>query len=152
MDNKKEINGRTFAFGHIPPFEAVDVEVAVMRVVGEPLFKAFATKADDAVVPVEGDEAEAETSSAQPVEALGASIIGLMLSRVDKKELKETMTTVFKYVHCDGERLDINKHFGAGRHKDMWLVFIAALRFNFADFFPASLLRSVRAAVPQASS
>ena len=35
MDNTKQIGERTYSFGTIPPVEAVRVEVAVARVIGE---------------------------------------------------------------------------------------------------------------------
>lgn len=57
-----------------------------------------------------------------------------------------TMETVFKYVTCDGKRVDINATF-TGRNKELWQVFIAALRFNFSDFLPAGLFASVQSAV-----
>jgi hypothetical protein len=57
--------------------------------------------------------------------------------------LLETMTTVFKYVGCGNvPRLDMNTHF-IGRNKEMWAVFIYALRYNYQDFLPENLLASI---------
>lgn len=133
MDNTKQIGDRTFTFGTIPAMEAVKVEVAVARVIGEPLFKAFM-------------DAKKTGSQEQDAEQAGATAIGLLLSKMDADELLATMETVFKYVTCDGKRVEINATF-TGRNKDLWQVFIAALRFNFSDFLPAGLFASVQNAV-----
>lgn len=133
MDNTKQIGDRTFTFGTIPAMEAVKVEVAVARVIGEPLFKAFM-------------DAKKTGSTEKDAEQAGATAIGLLLSKMDADELLATMDTVFKYVSCDGKRVEINATF-TGRNKDLWQVFIAALRFNFSDFLPAGLFASVQNAV-----
>ena len=87
-----------------------------------------------------------EGADAQAAEQAGATAIGLLLSKMDADELLATMETVFKYVTCDGKRVEINATF-AGRNKELWQVFIAALRFNFSDFLPAGLFASVQSAV-----
>ena len=133
MDNTKQIGERTYSFGTIPPVEAVRVEVSVARVIGEPLFKAFM-------------DAKKTGSTEKDAEQAGATAIGLLLSKMDADELLATMETVFKYVTCDGKRVDINATF-TGRNKELWQVFIAALRFNFSDFLPAGLFASVQSAV-----
>lgn len=133
MDNTKQIGDRTFSFGVIPALEAVKVEVAIARVIGEPLFKAFM-------------DAKKTGSAEQEAEQAGATAIGLLLSKMNADELLETMKTVFQYVTCDGKRVDINVTF-TGRNKELWQVFIAALRFNFSDFLPEGLFASVRNAV-----
>lgn len=133
MDNTKQIGERTYSFGTLPPVEAVRVEVAVARVIGEPLFKAFM-------------DAKKTGSTEKDAEQAGATAIGLLLSKMDADELLATMETVFKYVTCDGKRVEINATF-AGRNKELWQVFIAALRFNFSDFLPAGLFASVQSAV-----
>lgn len=129
-DNTKQIGDRTFSFGTIPAVEAVKVEVAVARVIGEPLFKAFM-------------EAKKTGSTEEDAEAAGATAIGLLLSKMDADELINTMETVFKYVSVDGKRVDINATF-TGRNKELWQAFIAALRFNFSDFLPDGLFASVQ--------
>ena len=133
MENTKQIGERNYSFGAIPAMEAVKVEVAVARVIGEPLFKAFM-------------DAKKTGSTEQDAEQAGATAIGLLLSKMDADELLATMETVFKYVTCDGKRVDINATF-TGRNKELWQVFIAALRFNFSDFLPAGLFASVQSAV-----
>ena len=133
MDNTKQIGERTYSFGTIPPVEAVRVEVAIARVIGEPLFKAFM-------------DAKKTGSTEKDAEQAGATAIGLLLSKMDADELLATMETVFKYVTCDGKRVESNATF-AGRNKELWQVFIAALRFNFSDFLPAGLFASVQSAV-----
>lgn len=130
MDNTQHIGDRTFTFGTIPAMEAVKVEVAVARVIGEPLFKAFM-------------DAKATGSTESDAEAAGATAIGLLLSKMNADELLQTMQTVFQYVSCDGKRIDINATF-TGRNKELWQVFIAALRFNFSDFLPAGLFASAQ--------
>jgi hypothetical protein len=118
------IGGRKFSFGTIPAIEAVRIEVAVARVIGEPLFKAFmATKNGEA------------KDNAQEA---GAAAIGLLLTKMNADELIVTMESVFTYVSCDGKRVDINTTF-TGRNKELWQAFIAALQFNFSDFFPEGL-------------
>ena len=133
MENQKQIGDRTYSFGSIPAMEAVKVEVAIARVIGEPLFKAFM-------------DAKKTGSTEKDAEQAGATAIGLLLSKMDADELLATMETVFKYVTCDGKRVEINATF-AGRNKELWQVFIAALRFNFSDFLPAGLFASVQSAV-----
>lgn len=119
-----QINGRNFSIGMLPAIEAIKVEVAVARVIGEPLFKAFVTKQD-------GDE-----------QTMGAAAIGLLLSRMNADDLLTTMQTVFTYVSCDGQRIELNSTF-TGRNREVWEVFIAALQFNFHDFFPENLFTSL---------
>ena len=133
MENTQQIGDRTFTFGTIPAMEAVKVEVSVARVIGEPLFKAFM-------------DAKKTGSTEKDAEQAGATAIGLLLSKMDADELLATMETVFKYVTCDGKRVEINATF-SGRNKELWQVFIAALRFNFSDFLPAGLFASVQSAV-----
>jgi hypothetical protein len=67
---------------------------------------------------------------------------------MDANELITTMETVFKYVNVDGKRVEVNATF-TGRNKELWQVFIAALRFNFSDFLPDGLFASVQSKLPQ---
>lgn len=135
MENTKQIGDRSFSFGTIPPAESIRVQVAIARTIGEPLFKAFMDSKKTG-----GTESETETA--------GVAAIGMMLSNMDADVLLTTMDTVFKYVSCDGKRVDINATF-VGKNKEMWQVFLAALRFNFSDFLPAGLFDSVQKAVKQ---
>jgi len=138
VENSKIIGDRTYSFGTIPPVEAIRVEVAVARVIGEPLFKAFM-------------ETTKGGSASNDAETAGAAAIGLLVSKMDADDIISTMGTVFKYVSIDGQRADINAHFN-GRNKELWQVFIAALRFNFADFLPESLFASLPGVVKVASN
>ena len=131
MDKQLTLGDRTFAFGTIPALEAIKVEVAVARVIGEPLFKAFM-------------DAKKTGSTEADAEQAGAAAIGLLLSKMNADELLTTMQTVFQYVTCNGQRVEINSTF-TGRNKELWQVFIGALRFNFSDFLPEGLFTSVKA-------
>ena len=128
--NQKIINDRQYSFSTLSATDAVTVEVAIARVIGEPLFKAFTASKD------QGD---------QDAQAAGAAAIGLLASKMDAKDLLATMQTVFKSVSVDGKPIngDIDTHF-TGRNRELWQAFIAALQFNFRDFFPAGLLDSAR--------
>lgn len=128
------LNGRDFAFGIIPPFEAIRVEVAVARVIGEPLFKAFM-------------DGKKTGNAEEDVQHAGATAIGVMLMKMDADEIIATMEIVFKYVTVDGKRADITADFN-GKNKELWQVFIAALRHNFSDFLPAGLFDSIRKGKP----
>ena len=130
-DNQFILNERTFSFGIIPAIEAIAVEIAVAQVIGEPLFKAFT---------------ETKTGSkdlTEDAQTSGMSAIALMLTKMEAAKIVDTMATVFKYVNVDGKKCDINSHFN-GRNKELWIVFIQALRFNFKDFLPDSLLTSLK--------
>lgn len=138
MSNTYPLNGRTYSFGTIPALEAVKVEVAIARVIGEPLFQAFTSPKKSEGV-------------AEDAEKAGAAAIGMLLAKMDAKELTSTMETVFDYVSCDGSRVEINSTF-TGRNRDLWQVFFAALKHNFGDFLPAGLLNSLRAKIQPASN
>lgn len=133
MENTKQIGDRIYSFGTIPPMDAIRVEVAIARVIGEPLFKAFM-------------DAKKTGSSETDAEQAGATAVGMLLSKMDADELLKTMETVFKYVSCEGKRIDLNASF-AGRLLEMHKVFVEALKFNFSDFLPAGLFASVQNAV-----
>lgn len=124
--NRYETGGRVYSFGVIPPTKAVLLEIEIARLIGEPLFKAFTTGA-------ETDFKEA-----------GAVAIGLLCSKADGESFLKMLRTVFEHTSCDGQRIEMDATF-VGRNREMLQVFIQALRFNFADFFPAALLDSVRA-------
>jgi hypothetical protein len=120
------IGGRQISVGTLAPTLALKVEVVIARVCGEALFKAFTTAKNQ-------DEMQA---------AAGAAI-ALMTSRLDADELLQTMEIVMQCVRIDGAPVaSIDASF-VGRNRDLWQVFIYALRVNFADFFPDDLLRSI---------
>lgn len=122
MDNKFVLKDRTYSFGIIPATEAVIVEIAIAKVIGEPLFAAFMGKDEES-------------------KKMGAIAIGLIVSKMEADELLKTMNTVFNYTSCDGKRINIDSTF-TGRNKELLQVFVAALRFNFSDFLDGILLTS----------
>lgn len=127
MDNQKEINGRVYSFGMLPPSKSIPVQVAITRVIGEPLFKMFT---------------ERKTTGDEDMKTAATAAMGLIAANMDSDELLKTMRAVFDFTSIDGKRIaDIDSAF-SGRNKEMWQAFIAALRFNFSDFFPAGLLNS----------
>lgn len=130
MEKTKVIDGRTFSFGFIPPEEAIDVHVAVAKVVGEPLFKAFMDPKKTG-----GTEADAEQA--------GTAAIALMLSKMNSADLKAAMHSVFKYTNCEDQRVDMNATF-VGKPGAMYKVFVAGLAYNFSDFLPEGLFDSLR--------
>jgi hypothetical protein len=131
MSSKQQtISGRQYSFGTIPAVEALQIEVSIARVIGEPLFKAFMD------IKVTGMTKEIAMQA-------GATAIGLMASKMDAEELQRDMEIVMKYVSCDGQRIpDLN--FFTGRNRELWEVFFAGLRHNFSDFLPANLFDSLR--------
>jgi hypothetical protein len=132
----KEIGGRTFSFGTISAVNAVRIEVAIARVIGEPLFKAF----------VEGQGKKKASDEDQM--AIVASAIGLLTAKMDPDELLTTIATVFASVTLEGKPISLEVHF-TGRNRDVWEVFGEALKVNFADFFPAGLFASLAGAIPK---
>lgn len=153
----KRQGGRTFSFGVMVATDAIHVEVAIARVLGEPLFRAFvATKATrrEAAVVVGKAPGGAELAAKEPKtfasmvrglasdaeSAAAAEAIMLLTSKMDAAELVETMRTVFKAVWCEGADVDLDATFGPDdkgrpRTKEVWEVFIEALKVNFGDFF-----------------
>jgi hypothetical protein len=121
MGALKKIGGRTFAFRVMPATTALGVEVAIMKVIGEPLFKALT--AGEGKLP---DQAK--------LMEIGGTAVALMATRMDPDELLRTMKTVFEFVAVDGQPVNIDTHF-TGKNKELWQVFIEALKVNFADFF-----------------
>jgi hypothetical protein len=133
----KTIGDREYAFSTLPAVASLKVEVTIAKVIGEPLFKAFASRGSDE----------------QTAEQAAIAAVGLLTSRLDEAELVRTMATVFQYVGfvelegghaqvariCPNANVDkIDEHF-TGRNRELWQVLIEALRFNFADFFSDGL-------------
>ncbi|MES2587011.1 MAG: hypothetical protein V4536_08840 [Pseudomonadota bacterium] len=126
MATQIEIGGRQISIGTLGIIDALRVEVAIAKVIGEPLFAALTTVKDGA-------------------EKMGvtALAIGQLASKMDADDLIKTMETVFKCVSVDGKRINSMEESFNGRNKEIWQVFIAALKANFADFFPENLLTSL---------
>ena len=135
MDNFKEIGGTKYVFEFLPAEDSVHVQVAVAKVIGEPLFKAFMSVANAA-----GSEEEREAAQAQA----GGVAIGLMLSKMEPNELIATMNKVFKFTSIGGVKASCSLNDFRGKNKEMWQVFIAGLRYNYSDFIPESLSGFVR--------
>lgn len=140
QENQKIIGDRTYTFGTIPPIEAIVVEVAIAKVIGEPLFRAFM-------------DSKKTGNTEEEMNMAGGVAIGMLASKMEAKDLVSTMQTVFQYVGIAGvkTRVDINADF-MGRNREVWQVFIAALRFNFSDFLPASLFASLQSVAKGASN
>jgi len=113
---------------------ALRVEVAIARVIGEPLFRAFMDRQKT------GATEEEQGQSA-------ASAIGLLASKMDADELLKTMQTVFESVSCEGQPTTMATF--NGRNKELWLVFMEALKVNFSDFLPVGLFTSLADKIPK---
>lgn len=122
MNKELVIGDRTYAFGMLPAVEAVRVEIAIAKVIGEPLFQSLVT----------ADKKDGVVNA----EAIGASAIGMLTARMNAEELLQTMETVFNHTSVNGTRVEMNSTF-TGRNVELWKVFIAGLRYNFQDFFDA---------------
>lgn len=124
------IDGRSYSFGFVPPTRSIIVQVAISKVIGEPLFKALVENTDV-------NTADKKAIAARVAQS-GAAVIGLMTSRMDAAEIVACMKTVFEFASCDGERINIESTF-IGRPREMWQAFFYGLKVNFADFLPESL-------------
>jgi hypothetical protein len=123
--DKLTLNGRTFAFRPLPAVEAVKLFVALVSIVGEPLFAAF--------VKAEG-KGDAET--------LGAALIGSLSGKLDPTAVAGHMSTVFSAATCDGAAIIFESTFSERRTMEAFRVFLAGLRYQYADFFDAAPLLS----------
>jgi hypothetical protein len=130
-ENQTTIGGRVISVGWLPPTEAVKVEVALIGICGEALFKALGKKGADA-------------------EETGAAVIAAMSSKIDPDVLVGALQRIHSVVTIDGKRPPFDEAYTGGRHKEMWQVTFFALRYNFRDFFPESLFTSVKAKMGQA--
>lgn len=136
------VGDRTYAIRQMPPTKAVRVELIIAKAVGEPIFKAFTA----------GEAADSEQ--------VIAAAIGLLTARVSEAELMTAMIAIFEHVGvasgpgaririCEGgSQAGLDEVF-QGRNKELWQVFVAALRVNFADFFqgdlsPSSLIAKMK--------
>lgn len=158
----KQIGARSFSFGKMTATNAVRVQVALMRVLGEPIFKLIVlgtgkkkppapapapAPAPDGAAPAAAVTADAPaTTAVMGVEldaedlAIIGTAFGLLTSKMDAEELLATMQLVLTSVRCEGAVVDsIDGYFGDGLTMELWQVFVAALKENFSRFFPASL-------------
>jgi len=139
-----QVGDRTYAIRQMPPTKAVRVELIIAKAVGEPIFKAFTA---------------GEADSEQVI----AAAIGLLTARVSEAELMTAMIAVFEHTGvavgpgarvriCEGgSQAGLDEVF-QGRNKELWQVFVAALRVNFADFFQGDLSLSSLVAKMKGSS
>lgn len=133
MDNQYKIGERTYSFGVIPASKAVVLEIEIAKLIGEPLFRAFAT-----------------ADKKDNMDTAGVAI-GLLCSKADSESFMKMLNTVFEHTSCNGQRIEIDATF-TGRNREMLQVFIYGLRFNFRDFFPDALFASIRAKMAGALS
>lgn len=120
---------RVYIIRQMPPVKAVKVELIIAKSVGEPVFKAFTA------------------GEASGSEQIIAAAIGLLTAKVSEAELVIAMVAVFEHVGIDGKKVRICENGSSagideqfqGRNKELWQVFLAALRVNFTDFFQGDL-------------
>lgn len=124
-DNKKVIGTRTVVVGKLPATKAIKVQVALVNLCGEALFKA--------VTQNKGDD-----------EAAGAAALSALASRMDSDVLIGAMEIAMKdYVTIDGARVvDLDAAF-AEHVEDLWPTFFFTLKVNFQSFFRGSLFASI---------
>lgn len=134
MNNQKEINGRNYSIGNIPPTRALYIQVELAKVLGGGLFTILAKG----------------KSSTESLEA-GALAISTALSSLDDEKLLKMMTIVFEHMSINGQRINIDADF-VGRPKDLWLAFWAGLQYNFKDFLPESLFGLLQTKIASALS
>jgi hypothetical protein len=130
--------------------------VAIARVIGEPLFRLF-VNAKEPSPPVAADDGQATEPVAATAEGMildDASVgtaIKLLTQLMNADELLETMRIVFESVSCEGRPVgDIDATFN-GKNKELWQVFVEALKVNFADFLADARLRSIVSATTKAA-
>lgn len=144
----KVIDGKSYAFGRIPPTEAVPLHVQLLKLAGpelqlflsqdigkvQRLFTDFATatKAND-------DSAKANLAL-EALRVFGPVAFGALQTAEGDQVLK-MMQTVFSYVCVDGHDIApqlIDATFANSNPLTMWKVFIEGLRVNLGGFFPVS--------------
>lgn len=159
---KRTVRGRHYLFGYFAASEAIDLEVFLMRVGLQPFLTALATApgpvlellgstpasaggtAEDKAAEVwKPDEARDQEANAFALRAAAE-----FTSKLNAAEIRQMMTTAFRYVNLIGEQSGnsaVSIEAFTGRPVDKWLVFLIALRFNFADFFPEKFLSLIDA-------
>lgn len=141
VTNQHKIGDRTYSFGHIPPTEAIRVEVAVVKVIGEPLFKSL-VGAKGLESAGASDEEKKKAGSA----VMGAAL-GLLAAGLDADELIDLMNRVFAHVSVNGKPISniggIDVAFAERNKREPWEVLVFALRFNFEEVFPDGLFASL---------
>ena len=110
------LNGKTFYFRHPSPVDALKIQVNVIKIGGEGIMNALV---------------QSDTSP----QVIAAVIIAGSSKTITYDLLIETLTMAFNYVSVDGKRLNMDIEF-VGRPKDLWVVFVEAMRYSFTSFFP----------------
>ena len=124
-DNTKTIGTRTVVVGKLPATKAIKVQVALVNLCGEALFKAVTSNKDDQ-------------------EAAGAAALSALASRLDSDVLIGAMElTLFDYVTINGTRVNNLDAAFVDHTEDMWPTFFFALKVNFQGFFRGSLFASI---------
>ncbi len=133
---QKTIGGRTFSFGMLSAKVGFRVQIGIIKVIGEPLFKMLlgsgAGTMGDAISKIQAD----------PTAFVAG--MGLLSQRLDADEMDTLAETLFGSVRLsqtiEGKAVGSPVTFETfqGKPKDIWLVMWEALRVNFADFFPAA--------------
>lgn len=145
VPNQKPINGRTFSFGDIPPREAIHVECMVIKVIGEPLFKAL-VGAKEAGIDVKKIDATPKAELMKAGSSIMGAALGQLAAGLSADDSIDLMERVFKHTSCDGKPItDLDVCFAGRNKREPWEVLIAALTFNFQDVFPESLFASLAA-------
>ncbi len=121
---------RLYSFGVIPPVDAIDIQVAIVRIFGEGVLRLLIGSGKDQAEQLGAFASAIKTIAAHPN------------ARALKDEIKEMLATAFKWVTVSmqggrGAPVTLETTF-TGRNREMWMVFAEAVRVNFADFFPAS--------------
>jgi hypothetical protein len=122
----RTVNGNDYGIKKMPAADSLRVQVAIARVVGEPLFRSLM-------------DAKGNLKSEDADKAFG-NAIGLMTSRMDADELIAVMNMVLKGV-ANGNKVSLKVDDFDGRPLDLWLVFIEGLKVSFGDFLDAARSR-----------
>jgi hypothetical protein len=130
MISKTEISigSRTIEIHRCAATEALDLELSIARVAGN--------------IDISAITAAGAGKLAEAV-ALGlADVVGGIAKNLTHAELLRLMNMLFQYVRIDGKPFrDINEDF-ADRPKDIWEVFIAAIKHNLGPLGEGLLPKS----------
>lgn len=146
----KEIDGRTYAFGRIPPTRAVPLQVELLKVFG-PEIQILLVQDKDKLKGLFANVAAATTDEEKQkaiadgfgivMEALVPIAFGA-IQNADGDKVVDLMGRVFKFVNLNGHDLDsqtlIDSDFADCHPGTIWKVFFEGLRVNFGRFFPAA--------------
>lgn len=126
-ENTKDINGRVVSVGKLPATKALKVQVALVNLCGEALFKAVSANQDDK-------------------EAAGAAALSALSSRLDSDKVQEVFQHLLEYTTIDGKRFPapVNLDAAFADHVEaMWPTLFFMLQVNFRSFFQGSLFNSI---------